>query len=113
MRRSHKHLFDMLRAGDELLEITAEKTLDDYLGTRVLQLAVERCLITLGEAATVTIREDPEMVLTFPELPEIKGLRNRVVHDYDDIDEGVIWKAVTEYLPGFMERLRPYVESAL
>jgi uncharacterized protein with HEPN domain len=103
----------MLQAGDELLELTAEQSLDDYLSTRILQLAVERCVITLGEAATVIIREDPDMVLTFPELPEIKGLRNRVVHDYDDIDDETVWKSVTEYLPDFLERLRPYVESVL
>ncbi len=113
MRRSLKHLYDMLQAGDELLELTAEQSLDDYLSTRILQLAVERCVITLGEAATVIIREDPDMVLTFPELPEIKGLRNRVVHDYDDIDDETVWKSVTEYLPDFLERLRPYVESVL
>ena len=113
MRRSLKHLFDMLEAGEELLEMTSGKTLDDYLNTRILQLAVERCVITLGEAATVIIREDPEIMLSFPELPEIKGLRNRVVHDYDDINDETVWKAVTEFLPDFVDRLRPYVEAEL
>ena len=113
MRRSHKHLFDMLTAGDELREITASKTLDDYLSNRLLQLGVERCLITLGEAATLIIREEPDLVSTFPELPQIKGLRNRVVHDYDDIDDEIVWKSVTEFLPDFLARLRPYVESVL
>jgi uncharacterized protein YutE (UPF0331/DUF86 family) len=35
------------------------------------------------------------MIVVFPELPQIKGLRNRVVHDYDDIDDEVVWKSVT------------------
>jgi len=113
MRRSHKHLFDMLTAGNELREIIAGKTLDDYLSNRLLQLGVERCLITLGEAATVIIREEPELVIKFLALPQIKGLRNRVVHDYDDIDDAAVWKAVTEFLPGFLVRLRPYIDSLL
>jgi uncharacterized protein with HEPN domain len=113
MRRSHKHLYDMLRAGEELQEISAGKTLDDYLCTRLLQLGVERCLITLGEAATIILREDPEMIVVFPELPQIKGLRNRVVHDYDDIDDEVVWKSVTDFLPAFLDRLRPFIQSLL
>ena len=113
MRRSHKHLFDMLTAGNELREITAGKTLDDYLSNRLLQLGVDRFLITLGEAATLVIRDEPDLVITFPELPQIKGLRNRVVHDYDDIDDAVVWKAVTDFLPGFLSRLRPYIDSLL
>src|SRR6476659_3384556 len=103
----------MLTAGNELREITAGKSLDDYLSNRLLQLGVERCLITLGEAATVIIRDAPDLVLTFPELAQIKGLRNKVVHDYDDINVAVVWKAVSDFLPGFLGRLRSYIDSLL
>jgi uncharacterized protein with HEPN domain len=101
----------MLRAGGELQDVLSGVSLAKFLESRIHQLAVERCLITLGEAATVVIREEPDLVLEFPELPEIKGLRNRVVHDYDDINEEIVWKAVTEFLPEFLDRLRPFVES--
>ena len=112
MRRSHKHLFDKLRAGDEVQEIPAGLDLKDYKQSRLRQLAVERCIITLGEAATVVIREEPDLILNFPELPEVTGLRNRVVHDYDDIDDEIVWKSVTEFLPDYLNRLRPFVETA-
>jgi uncharacterized protein with HEPN domain len=113
MHRSYKHLYDLLKAGEEIQGLVADATLDDYRSSRILQLAVERCLITMGEAATVVLRDTPELAEQFPELPEIKGLRNRVVHDYDNINDVIVWGSVRSVLPEFLIRLRAFVDAVL
>jgi len=40
---SAKYLQDVREAGRTVAEITAGRTLDDYLGDKILRFAVERC----------------------------------------------------------------------
>jgi uncharacterized protein with HEPN domain len=103
----------MLKAGEEIQGLVADATLDDYQSSRILQLAVERCLITMGEAATVVLRDTPELTEQFPERSEIKGLRNRVVHDYDNINDVIVWGSVRSVLPELLVRLRAFVDAVL
>ncbi|MFM2082460.1 MAG: hypothetical protein RL380_1151 [Verrucomicrobiota bacterium] len=49
------------------------------------------------------------MTEAFPELRKIIGLRNRIVHGYDNLDEELVWDVVQNRLPA----LRAQVESLL
>lgn len=64
-----------------------EKTID----------AVLRCLVVVGEAARLVSREESER---HPEIPwaEVRGLRNRVIHDYLGLDLAIVWEVATTYL---------------
>jgi len=39
------------------------------------------------------------------------GMRNVVVHDYADVDLGLVWKTVREDLPGLIRRLNAILEE--
>ncbi len=39
------------------------------------------------------------------------GMRNVVVHDYADVDLGLVWKTVSEDLPGLIRRLNAILEE--
>jgi uncharacterized protein with HEPN domain len=67
----------------------------------------------MGEAATVVLRDTPELTEQFPERSEIKGLRNRVVHDYDNINDVIVWGSVRSVLPELLVRLRAFVDAVL
>ena len=73
------------------------KTLDDYLNNRLVQLAIERLLGIIGEA-TGRLEKDGAKEI-FGQVRQIMGLRNRIVHEYDDLDETMIWQTVHENLP--------------
>jgi uncharacterized protein with HEPN domain len=47
---SAKYLEDIREAGRTVLQATAGRTLEDYLGDKLLRLAVERCFEIIGEA---------------------------------------------------------------
>lgn len=39
------------------------------------------------------------------------GMRNVVVHDYADVDLGLVWKTVRGDLPGLIRRLNAILEE--
>lgn len=67
----------------------------------MLSHALARALEVVGEAAS---RVSPAGRAAVPGVPwaAIVGMRNRIVHAYFDIDLDVIWKTVTDELPGLI-----------
>ncbi len=94
----------MLEYGREIAELMRGKTLVDLRDDRMLQLSVARLLEILGEAAR---RLSNKFRAAHPEVPwrEIAGMRNRLVHVYDDINLGVVWRTATEDVPRLIETL--------
>lgn len=66
--------------------------------------AIVRNLITIGEAATNIPKEikakNPNVAWR-----EIKGMRNKVIHEYFGVDEEILWKTVKEDLPVFKKQI--------
>jgi len=106
--RDAAHLWDMLQATEEILAFTREVTLEGYLQNRMLQLAVERALQIVGEAAN---RMSPGFCADHPEIPwrKIVDQRNVVVHEYGEIEHSLIWDLVEVHLPRLKEQLAALV----
>ena len=91
-------LQDMLESAEEAVEVVRGKTRADTDGDRVLNLALARLLEIIGEAAA---RLSPEFRLSHPEVPwaDIIGLRNRLIHNYRDVDFNILWQIIDVDLP--------------
>ena len=93
-------------AGDEPKAIHLTEGLDryDYDQDETLRLALTHLVQIIGEAAQ---RVSPEFRQNYPGLPwkEIVGMRNRIVHDYLNVDEDVIWEVVQQDLPSLVDAL--------
>ena len=78
-------LVDMLIAAREARDLTSGVTADEFLDNRVLQLAVEKLVENIGEAAS---RLSDEARKQLPQLPwrDIVGMRHRLVHGYMQVD---------------------------
>lgn len=72
------------------------------------QSAVIHGLIVIGEIAA---RVSDDARDAHPEIPwhDIRGMRNRLAHDYLGIDVDVVWRTVSVDVP----QLEPALESAL
>lgn len=57
-------------------------SLERYLSDEDLRFAIERNLITIGEAMVCVRDHDPETLVRIPDYRGAIGLRNVVVHDY-------------------------------
>ena len=71
---------------------------------RMLTLALTHLLEILGEAAN---RVPPEEQAKHPHIPwqQLIGLRNRLIHGYDQVDLDILWQIVTRDLPALTEEL--------
>jgi uncharacterized protein with HEPN domain len=69
--------------------------------------AVIRNIEIIGEAASRIGKHAPEFVAAHPELPwiEMRGMRNKMIHDYFDVNLNVVWNTVKEDLPALKKQI--------
>ena len=85
-----KYLYDIKEAIDSIESYLGEKRdFNDYLANKMLRRAVEREFEIIGEAMNRMEKVDP--YLTISGKRQIIGMRNRVIHGYDKIDNEIVW----------------------
>ena len=79
-------------------------TFDDYMNDPKTIDAVVRNFSVIGEAAN---KIPSEFKLLHPEVEwqRIRGFRNRIVHEYFDIDHEILWQIKKENLPELAKKL--------
>jgi uncharacterized protein with HEPN domain len=94
----------MLEHAREIVAMMRGKSLRDLEHDRMLELAVMRLLEIVGEAAQ---RVTEQRRATHPEIPwaKIRGMRNLVVHVYDEVDLAQVWQTANEDLPALIAQL--------
>ncbi|MHB1017426.1 MAG: HepT-like ribonuclease domain-containing protein [Coriobacteriia bacterium] len=114
MRRSAPVLLaDALAAAESIGVIVSSTTRGEYLATRMLRSAVERELLIIGEAlnALDDIGDDARARVTH--LGRIVGLRNRLAHAYDLIDDAMVWSIACDEIPPLGRELREWLEALI
>jgi len=73
-------------------------TADDLRGNRMLLLLLVKEIEIVGEAAT---QISEEFRASRPDIPwaAIRGMRNRLIHAYADVNVGLVWSTVISDLP--------------
>ncbi len=89
-----KYLYDIINCSEFVLELTKDKTAEDYKNDRVFRSALERELQIIGEAILQLDRLSPETVEKISEHRSIIGFRHVLVHGYDSLDPDTIWNVV-------------------
>ncbi|MEX2015569.1 MAG: HepT-like ribonuclease domain-containing protein [Candidatus Hydrogenedentales bacterium] len=84
----------MLDAARQVDRFVIGVTLHAYEGDRKLQLAVERLLEIIGEAAR-RISSDGKKDLSHIPWARIVGLRNILIHEYGEIRNDIVWRVAT------------------
>jgi len=93
-----KLLTDILICIDRIENyIGSEKVYTAYEKNLLLQDAVERNLITIGEAVNNILKLMPNTAIT--NARKIVGARNRLTHGYNDIENVQVWHIIIMQLP--------------
>jgi uncharacterized protein with HEPN domain len=82
----------------EAIELVRGRDRSDLDTDRLLALAIVRLLEIIGEAAGRVPADEQARRSSLP-WPAIVGLRNRLIHGYDDVDYDIVWQIVTTDLP--------------
>lgn len=85
------HMLDTARKARDKMR---DRSRADFDGDENLRIALTHLLQVVGEAAR---RVSAEFRQAHPEVPwaDIVGMRHKVVHDYLEVDEEVVWDTVT------------------
>jgi len=100
------HMLDMCR---KITDRTAGLTRERFNGDENLRLALLHLVQIIGEAARLV---SEKARAAHPEIPwqEITGMRHRIVHDYMNVNDAVLWEVVTKDIPfllAALERIAP------
>lgn len=91
-----------IRDSAEAIELYVEGITEARFRTDTMrQDAVVRRIEVIGEAADRIIKADPNYAISLPGLPlaAAKLMRNKVIHEYDGVDPGVVWDTATNDVP--------------
>ena len=107
-QRDAAYLWDMLDAARTVEQLTSNQDFTQYSNDRRTQLAVERSLEIIGEAAA---RVSTSFRNAHPEIPwrQVIGQRNVLIHEYGEIKQERIWKVLRENVPQMIDLLKQFV----
>ena len=95
-----KWLFDIKLAIEEIDGfLNDERDFFKYKKNLMLKSAVERNLEIIGEAVNRILIRDNTYSQKISNARAIIGLRNQVIHAYDNISDENIWSILTNHLP--------------
>ena len=111
--RAKQRLRDALRAAETIPDFLGGATLDEYRASYGMQLQIERLFEIVGEALNqARIVGDEELIHSrIPQIYSIIGMRNRISHGYDKIDNEVLWDTATTNIPRLADQLRELLKS--
>lgn len=101
---------DMIKAIDEASAIVKHSNVELFKNDRAAVLASLACIQILGEASNhIPI----EVKRKYHEVPwgQIKGMRNRVAHEYFEIDEEIVWSTCKVDMPKLRALLVKILDS--
>ena len=109
-----KWLYDIKIAIEEIDGYFLELPKDflKYRKNLMLKRAVERDLEIIGEAMNRILTRDKEFEVKITNAKSIVGLRNQVIHAYDNISDENIWSILINHLPKLRIEIDQLIKSA-
>ena len=98
MKDDSVYIDHILNSINRILDYISGKDREAFEADQLTQDAVVRQLEVIGEA---TKRVSKELRSKNPDIPwsDMAGMRDVLIHDYIDVDLGVVWKTASEDVP--------------
>ena len=93
------YLADIVAACDSVAEVLAGVDFETYRSRRPIRSAVEREFTIIGEALGVLSHRDPTLAARISHARLIVGFRNRLVHEYPQIDDDAVYSIAQRDAP--------------
>lgn len=89
---------------DSVLKYTNHITYDEFKNNSMM---AEACVFNLSQIGELTNKLDKEYIIEYPDIPwfKMKGLRNRIVHDYEGVNLKLIWEIIDTDIKILREQL--------
>jgi uncharacterized protein with HEPN domain len=92
-------------------DLCRESTPADLVADWKTSLALQRAMEIIGETVK---RLPPELCTAYPAVPWrlIAGMRDRLIHGYEDVDYEILWNAVHQDLPNLLETVERMIRDS-
>lgn len=110
-KRDWKILFeDIIESINKIENYTKDSSFEDFAQSPLIIDAVVRNIEIIGEASKNVPLETQNI---FNDIPwqKIKGIRNRIVHEYFAVDISIIWFIVTNELQSLKNNLAEHLDK--
>ncbi|NJR13815.1 MAG: DUF86 domain-containing protein [Phyllobacteriaceae bacterium] len=107
------HLESLLALCDKAAVVAGRCNRDSFANDEIVQLAIFALIGQFGEMSRRMLERFPDFSEDHPELPfaKAKGMRNRIVHEYEGVDLDIVWATFNIAIPQFGAALRPIVKA--
>ena len=109
-KTSDAYLYDMLEAARLIRGYMTDVSFEDFWHNNEKRDAVALRLSVLGESAH---KIDPATEATLPSIPfkSIRGMRNRIAHDYGAVDFKIVWAVTQNEIEPLITALETYFQN--
>jgi uncharacterized protein with HEPN domain len=99
-----QHILDAI---DRATSYVSNMGVGEFANDSRTQDAVLHSLQVIGEAANKIRAANPQFAQEHPDIPWdlMYGMRNRIVHNYFEVDLEVVWRTVQQDLPALRLRV--------
>lgn len=98
VQREIKYLQDIIQCISDINQyLHGRRQFSIFLSDKMLRDAIERNLITIGEAITRLKKINSEIDIN--SARQIINFRNYLTHSYDSVSEEIVWNIVINHLP--------------
>ena len=104
MDKTNSYLYDIKIACDRIQQFIEGMDLTTFSSDLMCQDAVIRRIEIIGEAST---KIDPLFQEEHSEIPWylMRGMRNRLIHDYNEIDIDLVWQTIQVDIPDLKKKI--------
>ena len=97
----------ILKYSRDALSYVGDMDYDSFIADSKTMSAVAFALGQIGELAK-NVSEEVQSATPGINWRGMRGLRNRIVHDYENIDFVMLWDVIKTYLPELIEQIQTY-----
>ncbi|NNC00791.1 DUF86 domain-containing protein [Corallococcus exiguus] len=97
-----QRLADMRAYARVAHQLVGGRALGSFLQDDRTRLAIQYCLLVIGEASVNVDASTREAMTQVPWLA-LRGMRNRLAHAYSSVDPGTVYITVVRDLPALMK----------
>ena len=101
--RANKYLFDMKVAMESINEFVVDIDFEGFKASKLIRSAVERQLEIVGES--VKRIEQTGEIVPIENAKQIIAFRNILVHEYERLEEEIVWMIVKKDVPKLLEEV--------
>ncbi|MFZ4666072.1 MAG: DUF86 domain-containing protein [Prochlorotrichaceae cyanobacterium] len=103
-------LLDISKAAYKILEYKQGLSKSDFMDDDKTQSSILYQLLIIGEATKRISQEFRKQNLDIP-WSLMAGMRDNLIHDYDDTDLNEVWKTANKDIPELLKLIEPLLPS--